>query len=315
MAGISGLGGGVDYSALFGTSNQKSGVDYSSILGLDLSDVASVRNGSYGKLLKNYYAKEKAGAKAVDGDTDAKLTSIKEDADKLGAAADAFQNDKLFETKETKDENGRPKEEFADRDKLAGAVKDFVKAYNAAIDSAGESETKSVLRTGSWMAGMSRQNSNVLKEVGISIGADDKLSFDEEAFKTANTATVKSVFRGVNSYASQVSAKAGSISRATQNTEAIYGRDARWTPQTKSLAEETIARVTGAEEEKSAESEEKQDKVTLSETDADKIRSLQEQRDKLSKEYEKLDSVDKIRDYDKQIAELNRQIAELNGEN
>ena len=56
MAGISGLSSGIDYSVLFGTSSDKqsSSTDYSSILNLDLTEVASVRKGSYGKLLKSF---------------------------------------------------------------------------------------------------------------------------------------------------------------------------------------------------------------------------------------------------------------------
>ena len=58
MAGISGLSSGINYSVLFGTSSDKqsSSVDYSSIFNLDLGDMASVRNGSYGKLLKKAFA-------------------------------------------------------------------------------------------------------------------------------------------------------------------------------------------------------------------------------------------------------------------
>ena len=318
MAGIQGLGSGPDYSVLFATSGQKDKTaDYGSILNLDLADVASVRNGSYGKLLKNYYQQSKNGAKEVDGDTDAKLTSIKSDADKLIAASEKLNDSKLYETKSVKGEDGRTKEEFADQDALVSKVKDFVKAYNATIDSAGESKTKSVLRTGSWMAGMSRQNSNMLGDVGITIGEDDKLRFDEEQFKKANVTTVKDVFSGVNSYASQVGAKAESISRSTQNTEALYSEKGKWTSSVNSLAESTISRVTG-EDEKEEKAEDKpavaeSGKKTLTEADSDRLKELQEKRDKLSKEYEKLDSVDKIREYDRQIADIDKEMKELGG--
>ncbi len=318
MAGIQGLGGGPDYSVLFATSGQKDNTaDYSSILNLDLADVASVRNGSYGKLLKNYYQQAKSGAKEVDGDTDATLTSIKSDADKLVKASDALNDQKLYETKSVKGEDGKTKEEFADKDGLVSKVKDFVKAYNATIDSAGDSKTKSVLRTGSWMAGMSRQNANLLGEVGIKIGADDKLSFDEETFKNANVTTVKDVFSGVNSYASQVSAKAGSISRATQNTEALYSEKGKWTSSVNSLAESAISKVTGDtdKEEKTGtvSGDSDKEKKTLTEADSEKLKELQEKRDKLMKEYEKLDSVEKIKDYDAQLAAIDKEMTELGG--
>ena len=268
MAGISGLSSGINYSVLFGTSSDKqsSSVDYSSIFNLDLGDMASVRNGSYGKLLKNYYAREKADKKAAVGDTDAKLTGIKADADKLVKKASELGNESLYKTKSVSDDKVNTKEEFADPDKIAGAVKDFVKAYNSAIDSAADSETKSVLRTGGWMANMSRKNSKLLAEVGIKVGSDDKLSFDESAFKKADTTTVKELFTGVNSYASQVGAKATSISRSTQNASAAtYNARGNWSTQADTMAKESIGKLTGATEEKEEEAADPSKKITINE--------------------------------------------------
>ncbi len=266
MAGISGLSSGINYSVLFGTSDkQSSSVDYSSIMNLDLAEVASVRKGSYGKLLKSYYAQEKADAKASVGDTDAKLTNIKSDADKLGNAADALGNSSLYKTKTVTDDNGKTSEVLADADKAAGAVKDFVKAYNAAIDSAGDSETKSVLRQGGWMANMSKQNSRLLAEVGITVGSDDKLSFNEDTFKKASVTTVKELFSGTDSYASQVSAKADSISRATQNAgAATYNASGNWSTQANNMAKESIAKLTGNTEEQEEETDPSK-KITINE--------------------------------------------------
>ena len=266
MAGISGLSSGINYSVLFGTSDkQSSSVDYSSIMNLDLAEVASVRKGSYGKLLKSYYAQEKADAKASVGDTDAKLTNIKADADKLGNAADALGNSSLYKTKTVTDDNGKTSEVLADADKAAGAVKDFVKAYNAAIDSAGDSETKSVLRQGGWMANMSKQNSRLLAEVGITVGSDDKLSFNEDTFKKASVTTVKELFSGTDSYASQVSAKADSISRATQNAgAATYNASGNWSTQANNMAKESIAKLTGNTEEQEEETDPSK-KITINE--------------------------------------------------
>ena len=266
MAGISRLSSGINYSVLFGTSDkQSSSVDYSSIMNLDLAEVASVRKGSYGKLLKSYYAQEKADAKASVGDTDAKLTNIKADADKLGNAADALGNSSLYKTKTVTDDNGKTSEVLADADKASGAAKDFVKAYNAAIDSAGDSETKSVLRQGGWMANMSKQNSRLLAEVGITVGSDDKLSFNEDTFKKASVTTVKELFSGTDSYASQVSAKADSISRATQNAgAATYNASGNWSTQANNMAKESIAKLTGNTEEQEEETDPSK-KITINE--------------------------------------------------
>ena len=250
MAGISGLSSGPNWSVLFGTSDkQSSSTDYSSVFNLDLGDMASVRNGSYGKLLKNYYAQDKAARKISAGDSAGKLTNIKKDADELVKKADALSGSNLFKTKTVIDDKGVSKEEFADADKLSGAVKDFVKAYNSAIDSAGGSETKSVLRTGGWMAGMTKKNANLLSEVGIRVGDDDKLSFDETKFKNANATTVKDLFSGFDSFAFQVGTKASSISRATQNAGAMYTASGSYSTEAGRFMRDSIARISGNSEE------------------------------------------------------------------
>lgn len=267
MAGISGLSSGINYSVLFGgtSDKQSSSVDYSSIMNMDLAEVASVRKGSYGKLLKSYYAQEKADAKASVGDTDAKLTSIKSDADRLGMKADALGNSSLYKTKTITDDNGKKSEVLENPDKAAGAVKDFIKAYNATIDSAGDSDTKSVLRNGGWMANTSKQNARLLAEVGITVGSDDKLSFNEDTFKKASASTVKELFSGVDSYASQVSAKADAISRATQNAgAATYNAKGNWSTQANNMAKESIAKLTGSTEEKEEENDPSK-KITINE--------------------------------------------------
>ena len=55
----------VDYSALFGGTSNSSSLGGTNIL----SDYASIKNGSYGKLLKAYYAKQDAEKTAGTGDT------------------------------------------------------------------------------------------------------------------------------------------------------------------------------------------------------------------------------------------------------
>ena len=44
--------------------------------GINLSDYASIKNGSYGKLVKAYYAKQKADSASSGRDSSAKLTSM-----------------------------------------------------------------------------------------------------------------------------------------------------------------------------------------------------------------------------------------------
>ena len=69
----------VDYSALFGGTSDSSSVGNTNML----SDYAAIKNGSYGKLMKAYYAKQDAEKLSGKGDTSQKLTLMKTSADSL----------------------------------------------------------------------------------------------------------------------------------------------------------------------------------------------------------------------------------------
>ena len=75
----------VDYSALFGGTSDSSSVGNTNML----SDYAAIKNGSYGKLMKAYYAKQDAEKLSGKGDTSQKLTLMKTSADSLKKSADA----------------------------------------------------------------------------------------------------------------------------------------------------------------------------------------------------------------------------------
>ena len=78
----------VDYSALFGGTSNSSSLGGTNIL----SDYASIKNGSYGKLLKAYYAKQDAEKTAGTGDTSQKLTLMNSYASKISQKATSIGN-------------------------------------------------------------------------------------------------------------------------------------------------------------------------------------------------------------------------------
>ena len=320
MAGISGLSSGIDYSILFGGTSSANSAANDSLLGIDIASAVSLKNGSYGKLLKNYYRQSAEEARSQVGDTDAKLTRIKSSADQLEMAADSLNNSKLWETTSVK-ENGRESQQLANSDKALLAVKDFIDAYNSAIDEAADSETKSVLRKAGWMANMTRENSNLLREAGITVGADDKLSINESTFKNANVSTIKELFAGNDSYASRVSAKAAGISLSAGQTEGIYTSSGTWSGDMNSLAESTISKLNGTEKEDTPDTAavtgktaEKEQKKTLTAEESDQIKGLQDQKAELQKSYSSENlSYDQFKEIDQQIRDIEDQIVKLNG--
>ncbi len=207
---------GYDVSALMGgTSNAAGNI---------ISDYASIKNGSYGKLMKAYYAKQDAEKATLSGDSRQKLTIMRSNADSLKKSADALNDSSLWEKKKFKkidEETGEEIEvEDYDWDAITKAVKSFVEDYNAVVGQAGDSDTKNILRNASWMTGITESTQKLLSAVGINIGKGNKLELDEDDLKKANVDTLKSLFTGHGSFADRISQKAGSISHVAANTAA-----------------------------------------------------------------------------------------------
>ena len=178
--------------------------------GFSLSDYASIKNGSYKKLLQaTYKEEEKSGKTSAADSKESKqtLTAISDSAAGLKESISSVQ--KLFETK--KDENGYNHVEY-DEDKMYKAVKDFVDNYNSTIDDAAKADDKGVLRAAQSMVSFTKANEKALSAIGIKVGTDNKLSIDKDDFKDASKGRVYSLFQTGGGYAEQISAKASNIS-------------------------------------------------------------------------------------------------------
>ena len=211
----------VDYSYLFGgMQTQSTGSAFS------LSDYAAIKNGSYGKLLKAYYAQQDAEKASSGGDSVQKSTLMKSGADALKKSADALNNDELWEKKKIKKKDEKTGEEIEvedyDWDAITKAVKSFVEDYNDVVEQAGDSNSKDVLRNAVWLTGITESNENMLSKIGITVGKGNKLELDEEALKKADISTFKTLFTGHNSFADKVSMKANSISNAAARSSGTY---------------------------------------------------------------------------------------------
>ena len=186
--------------------------------GLDYSTLSSIHNGSYKKLLNAYYNKtgnKDAVSSITAGKTDVKKTdtnavSTRNNASNVSEDIDTLNKSDLWKQKEIKAEDGSKTKEY-DKDAIYKAVSSYVKDYSLLVDSTGNSESSSVLRTASSMVNYTKANKSVLASMGISIGADNKLSIDEKTFKGSSMAAVKSAFTGAGSYGKSVQASASMI--------------------------------------------------------------------------------------------------------
>lgn len=193
----------------------------SGLFGINLSEYASIRSGSYGKLMRSYFSMDstKGTSKSDDStkntiedlatttstskDSTKTLAAIESDAKELTDSAKALytrSNNKVF----TKDSGGS-----YDTDKIYKAVKRFADDYNSMLDTAGKSSTNRISRSVSSMKNETSYNEKPLKGIGITVDEKTgKLSVDETTFKSADTEKIKNLFNGTGSYAYSVATKA-----------------------------------------------------------------------------------------------------------
>ncbi len=205
-------------NTLFGNQNfNKTG---NNVSGFSLSDYASIKNGTYKKVLNAYYDsdnKNKPNLTTTTAKDSTKLLKVlEEDASNLKATADALLvkgSSSPFNKIDLKDETGKVTKEF-DKDLIYKKVSDFVDSYNSLIDNSSESNTTSVLRSVSSMVNNTKANKDNLIKMGITIDEDNLLSIDEKSFKESDINLVQSTFTGFGSFGYQASFTASKVDMA-----------------------------------------------------------------------------------------------------
>ena len=250
----------MDYSTLFG-----GGAPYidNGMSGINVSDYAMIKNGSYGKLMKAYYANQDANKLSQTGDSSKTLMLMRSNADSLKKSAEALSDASLYEKKKFKKKDEETGEEIEvedyDWDAITKAVKSFVEDYNSVVEQAGNSETKNVLRNAAWMTEITGKAGNLLSKAGITVGKGNKLEFDEETLKKKTTlanssiefdniSTLKSLFTGYGSFADKIAQKASAISSAaarTKGVDKIYNKQGAYSDTISKLFESTIDKKVG----------------------------------------------------------------------
>ncbi len=201
-----------DYSYLFsGLNTSKTGSAGNLSF---LSDYAAIKNGSYGKLMKAYYAetgsndavkKLAKSSNSVSKDDTETLTKVKSATDDLKESAD-----KLL----AKGSKSVWAED--DMEKVYSAVNELVKDYNSVLDTMDKTNSTSILSRAKSMVNNTAVNEKLLGKVGITINEDNSLSIDKKAFLEADKATVKNLFSGNGSFAYRLSASASMMNYAAE---------------------------------------------------------------------------------------------------
>lgn len=219
--GLNGLNSGVQdmYSSLLGGMNGSS--SSSSTL---LTDYASIKNGSYGKMMKAYYAKvgEEEDGSSSKSDSKTKETD--------GAAASAAR--KLYETASGMNSLDYSEENL---DGLYDSVSAFIKDYNTMIKNASSSKLEDVRKQADAINDMTYSNYKLLAKIGITMNSDRTLSIDEDTFKKVNSQTgatniptMKTLFQGYGSYADKITDKMSKLYRTAGEGESVTSAKAKY---------------------------------------------------------------------------------------
>ncbi|MDE7430794.1 MAG: hypothetical protein K2N34_02600 [Lachnospiraceae bacterium] len=229
-------GGSQGYSNLFQsfTSGGTGSLNY-------FSDYASIKSGSYAKLLKAYYSTGKDSGTAtsskkssttsnvldrileerrnpkVSKDVQEANSNLTTGLSSLKNSVSTLQNDKTY----TNTENGK-----SATDKVVSAIKAYVSDYNNVVNSAKRSTLSSKTAYVANMMHSTTANADKLSEIGITVNSNGTLQLNEGKLKAADISKVQELFSNedIMSYGSMISSRvqfAGSVgsTSATDNTE------------------------------------------------------------------------------------------------
>lgn len=209
----------------------------------NLSDWAMIKSGSYGKLMKAYYAQEKA-SKASSGDSPQKLTLMAGNSSAMEKSVRNLMKDSLWEKKTITEKDEKTGEETTKEDydwkSITKAVNSFISDYNSIVEAAGESNSKEVLRNAVMMTKTTAVNEGLLAKVGITVGTGNKLELDEDELKKADISTLKTLFTGHNSYASKMQYRATAMISAASSAGGTYTSSGSYSSALSSLVSTKI---------------------------------------------------------------------------
>ncbi len=197
----------------------------------NFSDYASIKNGSYSKIVKAYYAGpvEKAPTsnktetdktstnnkiKEISADT-SDLTQMKKKADRLSVAADDLNKSGLYNTGSEK----------YDRNAITDAVKKFADEYNSVVKQSSKVASKEITGAVNSMKSMTTTMNKALEKIGVNVQNDGTLKVNEDKLGSADVKSIKALFSGEGTYGSQIAGNADSISKDAVMNSRLYNSD------------------------------------------------------------------------------------------
>ena len=213
------VGKNQDYSYLFQSLSSGSG----GMGNLNfLSDYASIKNGSYAKLMKTYYGTAQsssaaASKKSSSGNILDKILDEKKNPKVSKEAQEAKANrppghaprkstDAALQTDGTHTDTANGK---SAADKVVSAMKAFVSDYNNVVSAAKNSTLANKTAYVANMMNSTATNADKLAEIGVSINGNGTLELNEAKLKEAGVSKVQDLFSSDNimSYGSMIASR------------------------------------------------------------------------------------------------------------
>lgn len=221
-----------DYSYLFSNLNGSDKNNSNNIFNaINLSDYNTIKSGSYGKMLKEYYKTENDSA----SDSSSKNTSsVKKENEEVKELKEVQTDAEALRDSAGVLMQKGSKSVFKGEDmsKVYSAVSDFIKDYNTLMRSGAESASKAVINASDGLEDLAKDYEKELKEIGITFDKDNKLVVDKDTFMKADIDKVKELFQGQNSFSYLTSVRAvfvGNTAYSESNKSSLYTGDGSYT--------------------------------------------------------------------------------------
>ena len=223
----------INTNQLFGKTDGVSGM---------VSDYNSIKNGSYGKLMKSYYKGQanntNAAGKSNKSNRNNTLDKLMADRknptlSKEATAANAKLNSSLktlttalsaLQSKDTYKNKAANKNTAADKNEnnansslAKRSLKDFVSSYNDAVKSSKKSTMNNISKNVANMMKAAKENEDKFKELGVNINRDGTLTVNEDKLNSADDERIAELFDGDKAM-SFGSKAASSLNRAASYT-------------------------------------------------------------------------------------------------
>ncbi len=223
-----------DYSYLFQSLSSSGGMGNLNFL----SDYASIKNGSYGRLMKAYYGTGQTSSTSSGGtgrssynileklEQEKRNPKVSKDVQEANSnltsglatlknSIATLQNDSTY----TDTDNGQ-----SAAAKVVSAVKAFVTDYNKVVSAAKDSSLTNQTAYVTNMMSATAANADKLAEIGIRVNAKGTLELNDAKLKEADISTIQEMFSSENimSYGSRLASRvqfAGSTSTSAANKD------------------------------------------------------------------------------------------------